>query len=104
MSPSRLLDPDDGWVDAVVALERKARRMGKHVCIHTHFNSVQEISWITRRGAQRLYEAGVTVRNQTVLLNGVNNTPERMCALVQTLGDMNIQPVRSCSCSSSSSI
>ncbi|KAK5989454.1 L-lysine 2,3-aminomutase [Cladobotryum mycophilum] len=92
VSPSRLIDPNDEWVQAIINLDRKARRMGKHVCIHTHFNNVNEITWITRRGVQRLYEAGVTVRNQTVLLNGVNNTPEAMCELVQTLADINIQP------------
>lgn len=93
VSPSRLIDPDDEWVSTVIELERKARVMGKHVCIHTHFNSANEISWVTRRGTQRLYQAGVTVRNQSVLLNGVNNTPERMCALVHGLGNMNVQPV-----------
>lgn len=98
VSPSRLIDPEDGWVSTIIELEKKARKMGKHICIHTHFNSVNEISWITRLGAQRLYEAGVTVRNQTVLLNGVNNSPEKMCALVHALGDINIQPVRSFTC------
>ncbi|GKU21659.1 unnamed protein product [Fusarium langsethiae] len=93
VSPSRLLDPEDEWVKTVIDMQNRARKMGKHICIHTHFNSVNEISWITRLGAQRLYEAGVTVRNQTVLLNGVNNTPEKMCALVHALGDINIQPV-----------
>ncbi|KAK9413282.1 putative L-lysine 2,3-aminomutase [Seiridium unicorne] len=92
VSPSRLLDPDDDWVDTITELKHRARKLGKHVCIHTHFNSVNEISWVTRRGAQRLYEAGVTVRNQSVLLNGVNNSPEAMCALVHELGNMNIQP------------
>ncbi|KJZ76983.1 hypothetical protein HIM_03860 [Hirsutella minnesotensis 3608] len=92
VSPSRLLDPQDDWVGTVIRLEKKARKMGKHVCVHTHFNSVNEISWITRKGAQRLYEAGVTVRNQTVLLNGVNNTAEKMYRLVHALGDINIQP------------
>jgi lysine 2,3-aminomutase len=93
VSPSRLLDPEDGWVNTVIELEKKARKLGKHICIHTHFNSVNEISWITKLGAQRLHQAGVTVRNQTVLLNGVNNTPEKMCALVHALADINIQPV-----------
>ncbi|KAI0120654.1 hypothetical protein BJ170DRAFT_715312 [Xylariales sp. AK1849] len=93
VSPSRLLDPNDDWVDTIIELENRARKMGKHIYIHTHFNSVNEITWVTRRGAQRLYEAGVIVRNQSVLLNGVNNTPEAMCALVHALGDMNIQPV-----------
>ena len=67
--------------------------MGKHVCVHTHINCKQEISWILRKGAQRLYEEGVTVRNQSVLLNGVNNTVEAMGELIHALGDLNIEPV-----------
>lgn len=93
VSPSRMLDPEDDWINTVIDLEKKARRMGKHVCIHTHFNTVNEISWISKLGAQRLYEAGVTVRNQTVLLNGVNNSFDKLLALVHGLADMNIQPV-----------
>lgn len=94
VSPSRLIDPRDDWVDAIISLDRKARRMGKHICIHTHINHPSEITWVTRRGAQRLYENGVTVRNQSVLLNGVNNNLETMTNLVHALGDINIQPVR----------
>jgi lysine 2,3-aminomutase len=93
VSPSRLLDPNDGWVDTVIGLDRRARQAGKHICIHTHINHPNEITWVTRRGAQRLYEAGVTVRNQSVLLNGVNNTLDTMSELVHALGDINIQPV-----------
>ncbi|GIJ84637.1 hypothetical protein Asppvi_003486 [Aspergillus pseudoviridinutans] len=92
VSPSRLIDPNDDWTDTVIELDRRARREGKHICIHTHINHPNEITWVTRRGAQRLYEAGVTVRNQSVLLNGVNNTLETMTELVHALGDINIQP------------
>ena len=93
VSPSRLLDPNDGWVETMIGLDRRARQAGKHICIHTHINHPNEITWVTRRGAQRLYEAGVTVRNQSVLLNGVNNTLDTMSELVHALGDINIQPV-----------
>lgn len=92
VSPSRLLDPSDGWAETVMGLDRRARQAGKHMCIHTHINHPNEITWVTRRGAQRLYEAGVTVRNQSVLLNGVNNTLDTMSELVHALGDINIQP------------
>lgn len=95
VSPSRLLDPNDGWVETVIGLDKRARQAGKHICIHTHINHPNEITWVTRRGAQRLYEAGVTVRNQSVLLNGVNNTLDTMSELVHALGDINIQPVSS---------
>ena len=35
----------------------------------------------------------MTVRNQSVLLNGVNNTVEAMGELMHALGDLNIEPV-----------
>lgn len=93
VSPSRLIDPEDTWVDTIIRLQQRARKMGKHVCVHTHFNNSREISWITRLGAQRLYEAGVTVRNQSVLLNGINNSVEELLSLVLELAKMNIEPV-----------
>lgn len=93
VSPSRLLDPNDSWIDTVIGLSKKGRKMGKEVCVHTHINNKQETSWITRQGTQRLYEEGVIVRNQSVLLNGVNNTFDQLSELVHTLSDMHIEPV-----------
>lgn len=67
--------------------------MGKQVAIHTHFNHSQEWSWVTREATQKLYEAGVIVRNQSVLLRGVNDTVEEMGNLIRTIADNNVQPV-----------
>ncbi|KAK4624208.1 L-lysine 2,3-aminomutase [Fulvia fulva] len=92
VSPSRLVDPDDAWTKVIIDLAQEARKMSKHVCVHTHINSTQEITWVTRRGAKRLYEEGVTVRNQSVLLNGVNNTVPAMMNLIHALSDMHIEP------------
>ncbi len=44
--------------------------------------------------AQNLFRDGVTVRNQTVLLNGVNNDITTMQTLIRRLAELNIQPVR----------
>ena len=93
VSHSRLIDPHDEWADTIIRIQHKARKLGKHVCIHTHFNNKDEITWITRRGAQKLYGAGVTIRNQSVLLNGVNNSFEEMIGLVRELSNINIEPV-----------
>jgi lysine 2,3-aminomutase len=93
VSPSRMLDPADSWMSTVIELSKRARSLGKHVCIHTHFNNRQEITWITRAGARRLYEEGVTVRNQSVLLHRVNNTFEELSTLVHELTEINIEPV-----------
>ena len=93
VSPSRLIDPNDSWIPTVIELNKKAREMGKHVCVHTHINCKQEITWILRKGALRLFQEGVRVRNQSVLLNGVNNTFEAMSELIHALIDLNIEPV-----------
>jgi lysine 2,3-aminomutase len=69
--------------------------MGKQVCLHTHINHAKEITWVTRRAANYLFEHGVIVRNQSVLLKGVNNTYEALSDLIKTLTQINIQPVSS---------
>ena len=92
--PSRILDPSDTWSSALVAISNMGKKMGKAVALHTHFNHPNEITWVTRRAAQKLFEQGVTVRNQTVLLRGVNDDISTMKTLINGLADINIQPVR----------
>ena len=91
--PSRLIDPEDKWTDALVDLSDKGRTVGKSVALHTHFNHPREISWITKLAAKDLFRRGLTIRNQTVLLNGVNNDMGTLSELIQTLAKVNIQPV-----------
>ena len=63
------------------------------MCLHTHINHASEITWITKKAANKLFEHGVIVRNQSVLLKGVNNTFEALSDLITSLADINIQPV-----------
>lgn len=93
VSPNRILDKNDQWVDAIIRVSEKARKMGKAMALHTHFNHPNEVSWITEVASQKLLEAGVTVRNQTVLLRGVNDDVATMSQLVRTLADINVLPV-----------
>ncbi|KAL3478956.1 kama family protein [Aspergillus californicus] len=95
-SPSRLIDRDDRWVDTVFELHNKAQAACKHICIMTYFNHPKEVTWVTRQGARRLYESGVTVRNQSMLMNWVNNNIVTMTALVNASGNINIQPYYVC--------
>ncbi|KAK5121184.1 hypothetical protein LTR85_005668 [Meristemomyces frigidus] len=90
--PMRILDHADGWAEAFVELSSKGRLMGKQVAMHTHFNHPSEITWITELAAKHLFERGVTVRNQTVLLRGVNDDPKTMSSLIRKLADLNITP------------
>ncbi|KAF2130918.1 kama family protein [Dothidotthia symphoricarpi CBS 119687] len=92
VAPGRILDRSDPWADTLIDLSNQGRKMAKQVCLHTHFNHANEITWITRKAAHRLYEHGVIVRNQSVLLNGVNNNFDALSELITQLADMNIQP------------
>lgn len=90
--PMRILDRSDGWTDALVDLSNKGRKLGKEVAMHTHFNHPEEITWVTEKASQYLFEHGVRVRNQTVLLRGVNDDLATMKSLIRKLADNNIQP------------
>ncbi|KAM7193699.1 hypothetical protein V8F33_007633 [Rhypophila sp. PSN 637] len=92
VAPSRVLDTSDGWVDALIGISNKAKKAGKAMAWHTHFNHPNEISWITSAASQKLFEAGVTVRNQSVLLRGVNDDVKTMSTLIRQLADNNILP------------
>jgi lysine 2,3-aminomutase len=89
--PMKLIT-DDEWVDALLAVVEKGRRLHKEVVLHTHFNHPNEITAITRRGLDRLHEKGIIVRNQAVLQRGVNDTVAVMQQLVKRLGFCNVQP------------
>lgn len=91
--PSRVLDLEDRWTDALIYISNVGRKLYKSVALHTHFNHPNEITWITQEAAQRLFKNNVVVRNQTVLLKGVNNDLATMKKLIRGLADMNVQPV-----------
>ncbi len=89
--PQKILT-DDAWFRALVGVVHRGRTMGKEVVLHTHFNHAAEITDITRRAMNRLHAEGVTVRNQSVLQRGVNDSVEAMQLLVKRLGYVNVQP------------
>jgi lysine 2,3-aminomutase len=78
VAPCRITDDSDSWANTLIELSNKGR----------------EITWVTREAANHLFKHGVIVRNQSVLLKGVNDTEEDLSNLIGTLASMNIQPVR----------
>ncbi|CAD6451632.1 ef7ec3a8-a2c2-44b9-a2bd-49e0d49a3382 [Sclerotinia trifoliorum] len=92
VSPARILDDSDGWAAEMIRLSALARKAGKSMAIHTHFNHPREMTWVSRMALQRLHENNVTVRNQTVLLKGVNDDVATMSDLIKTVADNNIIP------------
>ncbi len=60
--------------------------------VNTHFNHPKEMTREALLAATRIAMAGCTMGNQTVLLRGVNDTPEIMKAVVHRLLLMRIRP------------
>jgi lysine 2,3-aminomutase len=89
--PQKILT-DTEWLDAVTHIVDLGRKNHKEVVLHTHFNHPNEITGITRDAMLKLFERGITVRNQSVLIRDVNDTPETMRLLVKRLGDVHVHP------------
>ncbi len=89
--PMKILT-DDAWTNALTDIVTAGREKGKEVVLHTHFNSANEITDITRKAMLQLFKSGVTVRNQSVLIKNVNDTAETMIHLIRKLSYMNVQP------------
>jgi lysine 2,3-aminomutase len=89
--PSKILT-DHAWTDALIGVVERGRRLGKEVVVHTHFNHPKEISSITQRAVDVLFQRGVTVRNQSVLIRGVNDSSATMSLLVRRLSYINVHP------------
>ncbi len=89
--PMKILT-DHAWLDALTRVVEKGRKLHKDVVLHTHFNSPNEITGITEAAMARLFERGIVVRNQSVLIRGVNDSVEAMTLLVKRLGHVNVHP------------
>jgi len=70
----------------------KKYRQKKEIIIVTQFNHPNEITPQARKAALALREAGCAIRNQAVLLKGVNDDPMVMAALLNQLTSIGIHP------------
>jgi lysine 2,3-aminomutase len=89
--PQKLLT-DDAWLDALTGVVEHGRKLHKEVVLHTHFNHPREITQITQRAMDRVFERGITVRNQSVLQRRVNDSVETMTLLAKRLSYVNVHP------------
>lgn len=89
--PQKILT-DEEWFKALVEVHQLGLSLGKEVCFHTHFNHPNEITYISQMAANRLFTAGITVRNQCVLIRDVNDSKETMELLVKRLSYINVHP------------
>ncbi|WP_286901751.1 lysine 2,3-aminomutase [Thermocrispum sp.] len=81
-------------VEGLERVARTAARRGVNLAIHTHINHVQSVTPLVAEAARTALEVGVRdVRNQGVLMRGVNATAEALLDLCFALqGEANILP------------
>ncbi|MGM1063648.1 KamA family radical SAM protein [Saccharothrix sp. Mg75] len=81
-------------VEGLERVARTASRRGVNLAIHTHVNHVQSVTPLVAEAARTALEVGVRdVRNQGVLMKGVNATPDDLLDLCFALqGEANVLP------------
>lgn len=89
--PQKILSHHD-WVNALTAVVERGRELHKEVVVHTHFGHPHEITWISQQAMNKLHQRGIKVRNQAVMLRGVNDSVDTMSLLVKRLGYINVEP------------
>lgn len=68
---------------ALARLAQKARQRGVNLVLHTHITHAQSVTPMVKEAAQALLDMGFRdVRNQTVLLAGVNDSTEALLDLM----------------------
>ncbi len=97
VQPMKFLN-DDEWFAALAAVAKRGRSMFKSVFVHTHLNHPREVTPLVEAAMRRLFNEGIVVRNQAVLLRGVNDDAETLIDLVKSLGRVQIQPYYVYSC------
>ncbi|MFI9330119.1 KamA family radical SAM protein [Kitasatospora sp. NPDC052868] len=81
-------------VEGVARVAAVAARRSVNLAVHTHANHVRSVTPLVAEAARALLDAGVRdVRNQGVLMRGVNDTPEDLLDLCFALqGEANVLP------------
>jgi lysine 2,3-aminomutase len=78
----------DDVLQAYEAIATRARERDKDVALHTHVNAAQQITPLVGTAVRKLLDMGFRdVRNQGVLLRGVNTSPNQLLDLCFTLLD-----------------
>ena len=84
--PQHFLQPE--VQEGLGRLARTARERGVDLAVHTHINAAQQVTPLVARATRSLLDLGFRdVRNQGVLLRGVNTTPNDLLELCFTLLD-----------------
>ncbi|MFE2226118.1 KamA family radical SAM protein [Streptomyces kronopolitis] len=93
LASKALMDLPQHWLSddarrTMGGLAETARKRGVSLAVHTHVNSAQQVTPLNAEAARNLFDLGVRdVRNQGVLMRGVNDTPQALLDLCFALLD-----------------
>ncbi|MFG2463033.1 KamA family radical SAM protein [Streptomyces sp. NPDC048523] len=93
LASKALMDLPQHWLTdeargTMSRLAETARKRGVSLAVHTHVNSAQQVTPLNAEAAQSLFDVGVRdVRNQGVLMRGVNDSQEALLDLCFALLD-----------------
>jgi lysine 2,3-aminomutase len=73
-------------------LVRALKVKGKPTYVAVHVNHARELTQAARAALARLADAGLPLVSQSVLLKGVNDTPEALEALFRALVEARVKP------------
>jgi lysine 2,3-aminomutase len=74
------------------ALVAALKRSGKAVYVALHANHPRELTAEARAACARLIDAGIPMLSQSVLLRGVNDSPEVLAELMRAFVEIRIRP------------
>jgi lysine 2,3-aminomutase len=75
-----------------VELIRALKAKGKAIYVAVHVNHARELTPAARAACARLADSGIPLVGQTVLLKGVNDTPQAMSELMRACVECRIKP------------
>ena len=84
--PSRLSDQE------LLALFKKYSQIDRRLYVVTQFNHPREITPQSISAVSNLINAGVLLSNQTVLLKGINDDPDTLATLMNSLVSIGVTP------------
>ena len=83
---------DTEWMDALSEVAQFGAERMKEVALHTHCNTDRELSAWTLRAMQAVSGTGIRVRNQSVLISGVNDGFSCLHSTMRKLSRLLIEP------------
>ena len=77
--------------EKLVSILNKYNKL-KNIIVVTHFNHPKEVTEEAKTAALKLREAGIMIRNQAVLLKGVNDNSDTLAELLNKLMKIGVHP------------